>query len=167
MSGAADLRVRGNDLEGWEMKLIISVVILALSMSAAQAADELLDGGALRYARALSRSCNADHVDFEAVINVSMTLVHRAQQNADLRFDEGLYHESREIRQTGFKFAGELASRLFLVADQALKSGCLTVADRYYHRVIDIFTGTAYASYRQRAQIGIDDVRSRRSSRAR
>jgi hypothetical protein len=52
-----------------------------------------------------------------------------------------------------------LATTLFLVADGSKKIGCRKIADYYYRQILAIFTGTAYAAYRQRAMVGIEDVR--------
>ena len=48
--------------------------------------------------------------------------------------------------------------------DGALKSGCLDVADQAYRRIISYYTGSAYAGIRDRAKLGIDDVRSARTA---
>lgn len=46
------------------------------------------------------------------------------------------------------------------IGDQALKSGCRKEADKNYRAVLARFTGARLASYRERAQVGIADVRS-------
>ncbi len=45
------------------------------------------------------------------------------------------------------------------VADAAREHGCKKVARGLYDAVIATYTGAAYAALRQRAQIGIDDLR--------
>jgi hypothetical protein len=45
------------------------------------------------------------------------------------------------------------------VADSALTDGCLDFADKAYRNVISTYVGLGFAAHRQRAQIGIDDVR--------
>lgn len=50
------------------------------------------------------------------------------------------------------------------LADEFLKQGCLDQADRLYRAVIRIHIGSRFAAERQRAQIGIDDVRAKRAS---
>jgi hypothetical protein len=52
-----------------------------------------------------------------------------------------------------------LASSFLEIADIALKSNCIELADKYYRRVSKIPTDDARA---RRAQIGIDDVREKR-----
>lgn len=48
------------------------------------------------------------------------------------------------------------------VAEAALKHGCLDVADEMYRHVLQRYVGIAYSGLRQRAQVGINDVRSRK-----
>lgn len=55
------------------------------------------------------------------------------------------------------------ASMNFEIADSALKNGCLDFADKAYREIIVIYIGTAYAAYRDRARIGIDDIRAARA----
>ena len=49
------------------------------------------------------------------------------------------------------------------IADSARKRGCLDFADGVYRYVISTFIGTGYAAHRQRAQIGLDDIRAVRT----
>jgi hypothetical protein len=142
-------------------------IVATLLMWPVGAHADIFDVRTAEYVLAVTKSCGADHGHFDSVIEASMMGIIRAQRTADLRTDEGLYYVARKEREKSQVLAAELATRLFYVADKALGAGCLSTADRYYRRIIEIFTGTSYASYRQRAQIGIDDVRSRRSSRAR
>lgn len=60
--------------------------------------------------------------------------------------------------------AAQISSQLNL-ADAYLNAGCLDEADNLYRHIIMTFTGTAYAGVRQRAQIGVDDVRAGRDQR--
>ncbi len=53
----------------------------------------------------------------------------------------------------------------FLVADTLLSNNCLESADEIYRAIISRFTGGRYASIRERAKIGVDDVRSQQSKR--
>jgi hypothetical protein len=55
-------------------------------------------------------------------------------------------------------------SLAFGLADAALESGCLDVADQAYRRIITYYTGSAYAGLRDRAKLGIDDVRAARTA---
>ncbi len=50
----------------------------------------------------------------------------------------------------------------FGYADAALGKNCLNTADRVYRSLITLYIGTAYAGIRDRARIGIDDVRAKR-----
>lgn len=49
------------------------------------------------------------------------------------------------------------------IADLALQSKCLDIADQNYRYVIAKFPSEAFAGLRQRAQVGVDDVRSSRN----
>jgi hypothetical protein len=49
------------------------------------------------------------------------------------------------------------------IADSARKRGCLDFADGVYRYVISTFIGAGYAAHRQRAQIGLDDIRAVRT----
>jgi hypothetical protein len=49
------------------------------------------------------------------------------------------------------------------LADAYLHANCLDRADGIYRAVMEVYTGMSYASYRDRARIGIDDVRQKRS----
>ncbi len=55
--------------------------------------------------------------------------------------------------------ATDAGTWMLTVADAARDHGCKQVARRLYDTVIATYTGSAYAALRQRAQIGIDDLR--------
>ena len=52
----------------------------------------------------------------------------------------------------------------FAFADEALRRGCLDDADRVYRGLVAFYTGGAYAGIRDRAKLGIDDVRAAHSA---
>lgn len=52
----------------------------------------------------------------------------------------------------------------FALADAALAKGALDVADRTYRRLVEFYVGNAYSGIRDRARMGVDDVRSRRAA---
>ncbi len=59
--------------------------------------------------------------------------------------------------------AREMAAGYTLTAaDVAAIQGCPAIAHDLYHLVINTYTGGAYAAYRQRAEIGLDDLRAAR-----
>jgi hypothetical protein len=166
------------------MKLIISIVILALSMSTAQAQPNItVDQSRLTLNRtrlnidtklaidALRKSCHAPGalMAFDHAVDIAIGDVQDLQEaarNSLIHYDD-LESVARKNRELGQAYGQYVFDVLSIVADYSLQRGCLDVADKYYRSIVNIFTGTSYASYRQRAQIGIDDVRSRRSSRAR
>jgi hypothetical protein len=53
----------------------------------------------------------------------------------------------------------------FILADALFEADCLDGADRIYRDTLSTFTGASYEAIRQRAQIGIDDIRAKRSSK--
>ena len=53
-----------------------------------------------------------------------------------------------------------VARSMIDLAEDAVEKKCLKTARKTYLAVIDTFTGSAYAAARQRAQIGIDDLRA-------
>lgn len=53
----------------------------------------------------------------------------------------------------------QLGTAVLAVADEAKKAGCREAARALYDIVIEVFIGSGYAALRQRAQIGIDDLR--------
>jgi hypothetical protein len=52
------------------------------------------------------------------------------------------------------------------LADAALKSNCLNIADEQYRAVLKEFNHPSYNRYRDLAKIGVDDVREKRSVQA-
>jgi len=50
------------------------------------------------------------------------------------------------------------ARSLVNLGDQAARKHCYTVARRTYSDVIAVFVGSNYAAYRQKAQIGIEEI---------
>ena len=70
-----------------------------------------------------------------------------------------LAKDRRSLDEQAF-FAG-----IFLeVADSALQHSCLDVADKLYRFVISAYTQPVFSAYRQRAEIGVQDVREARKS---
>lgn len=54
------------------------------------------------------------------------------------------------------------AEIVLIHADDALKRGCIDYADKLYRSIMMNFPGEEFAAERQRAQIGIEDVREKR-----
>lgn len=52
----------------------------------------------------------------------------------------------------------------FAFADESLKRRCLDVADSTYRRLVEFYVGSAYGGIRDRARLGIDDVRTARAT---
>jgi hypothetical protein len=58
----------------------------------------------------------------------------------------------------------DAAEMMLDVADRAQKKGCLDVADQTHRQVIANYIGSGYAAYRQRAEIGIADIRAAKTA---
>jgi hypothetical protein len=56
------------------------------------------------------------------------------------------------------------ASTLLDVADAAAEHNCPDLAKDIFNRVIAVFVGSNYAAYRQRAEIGLADLRAPRGA---
>lgn len=56
-------------------------------------------------------------------------------------------------------------SLAFSFADEALKRGCLKDADEIYRDLIRFYVGETYAGIRDRAKLGVDDVREERRAK--
>jgi hypothetical protein len=52
----------------------------------------------------------------------------------------------------------------FNAADAYLAAGCLDPADQIYRDILATYTGSSFASVRERAKVGIDDVRAKKTS---
>lgn len=75
--------------------------------------------------------------------------------------------QSEILRPMNRRNAAELAqlqiTKQFQIADAFLARSCLDEADSLYRDVITTFLGGNYAAARQRAEIGIEDVRAART----
>lgn len=58
------------------------------------------------------------------------------------------------------------AALAFAFAEEALNRGCLDDADRVYRRLIEFYVGAGYSGIRDRARVGVEDVRSARQGLA-
>lgn len=77
---------------------------------------------------------------------------------------EGMVEDFHAVRISNYEETArqrhvELA---FDYASTALDKGCLDAADDTYRRLISFYVGSAYSGIRDRARIGIDDVRAAR-----
>lgn len=86
-----------------------------------------------------------------AELEESLSLFHRVQS-----FPQ--YEREARDRHTALSFA---------FADAALQRGCLDDADAVYRSLVAFYTGGAYAGIRDRAKLGIDDVRAARTTAGR
>lgn len=80
--------------------------------------------------------------------------------------DVGRYERTIYLRRYEELSTVQLAIQLE-IADAYLAGGCLADADKLYRDVLIDFTSARHAAARQRAQIGIDDVRFQESGTGR
>lgn len=59
---------------------------------------------------------------------------------------------------------GAIRNLAFGLGDAALKKECLDEAEHQYRNMVTLFSGPGGAGYRDRARIGLDDIREKRSS---
>ncbi len=96
-----------------------------------------------------------NHADYRRVLTLPSppTLDRKAAMMATKR--------SENITLQG-RFADTAARARLAIADAALAQKCLDLADKHYRYVTATFTGSAWTAYRERARIGVDDVRAAR-----
>ena len=76
------------------------------------------------------------------------------------RISEGVPDTPPELIWVVEKLRESAAHSMIEVAEYATEKHCPQTARKTYLAVIDTFTGSDYAAVRQRAQIGIDDLRA-------
>lgn len=76
-----------------------------------------------------------------------------------------VYSTSVSYMREAIEFRNYHTNAVLTYADTALKKKCLDLADRQYRHIIDIYTGAAYGGVRDRARIGLDDIREARRAR--
>ena len=104
---------------------------------------------ALRTYQASGECTTAAAANVEAMIDKLKTQIrwfHRMKSAASLE------RQARD-RHTALAFS---------YADAALRKNCLDEADRAYRDLVHFYVGGAYGGIRDRARVGIDDVRVRR-----
>lgn len=96
-----------------------------------------------------------NHADYRRVLTLPSppTLDRKAAMMATKR--------SENVTLQG-RFADTAARARLAIADAALAQKCLDLADKHYRYVTATFTGSAWTAYRERARIGVDDVRAAR-----
>lgn len=100
----------------------------------------------------LDATCQTKEIDLR-VDSLRTSFVNT--RNLERELGEPELINSDEYRQ----FHTDLSFRL---ADKALALGCLDTADSTYRGLIEFYVGNAYQGIRDRAKVGIDDVRAKR-----
>jgi len=83
---------------------------------------------------------------------------------AELEESVSLFHQVQSFPQYEREARARHTELAFAFADEALRRDCLDDADRVYRGIVAFYTGNAYAGLRDRAMLGIDDVRARRTA---
>jgi hypothetical protein len=83
---------------------------------------------------------------------------------AELEEDVSLFHDV-EFPEYERESRDRHTTLSFGFADEALRRRCLDDADRVYRRLVAFYTGSAYAGIRDRAKLGIDDIRAARAGK--
>ena len=68
-----------------------------------------------------------------------------------------------DAREVNNFYIEALPKTMFYAADTALRFKCFSIADGFYRDIVATFVGGSYAAIRQRANIGIEDVRRSKS----
>jgi hypothetical protein len=83
---------------------------------------------------------------------------------AELEKSLSLFHQVRSFPEYEREARDRHTQLSFAFADEALRRGCLDDADQVYRNLVAFYTGNVYAGIRDRAKLGIDDVRARRTT---
>lgn len=108
------------------------------------------------YQKSLKTSCSKKSPRLDKAIDDSAGLIRRNQSMAENESDRRVIQAHRNLSNT---LSNDLADIIFRAADSSLKAKCYEAANYYYRKIVSLFIGSSYAAQRQRAQIGIDDVR--------
>ena len=81
---------------------------------------------------------------------------------AELEEDAGLVPSGGSLQQFAHEARQRHTDLAFAFAEEALRKRALDAADRTYRRLVEFYVGNVYSGIRERARIGIDDVRSLR-----
>lgn len=72
---------------------------------------------------------------------------------------------SRTYREFADFLVGNILTILIEMADAALSFPCLDIADKNYRNVLSICNGGSCSALRERAKVGIEDVRAKRNNK--
>lgn len=83
-----------------------------------------------------------------------------------LRSDVSMFNTVRSFPQYEREARDRHTALGFAFADEALSRDCLDAADGVYRDIFTFYSGASYAGIRDRAKLGIEDVRARRVAAA-
>jgi hypothetical protein len=155
----------GHPVINRELRLVLALVVsLGVTPSWAYSASELNDRQrslAEEFVKDVAKTQCKPEQRFNYLIQDRLSLIESKKQLARTLSRVRKVTQTEEALEADELTEG-LTGNIFLIADNSLKLGCLDLADEYYRKIINIFVGAAYVAYRQRAQVGIEDVRVER-----
>lgn len=110
-------------------------------------------------------SCTDQTTNAAATVRNAVTVIEGFAEEKE-RFNGGLsgamYNmEHIEVRQS----IATAADLRLSAADALTRAKCYDQADELYRSVIATYTGASYAAFRERAKVGIDDIRDKRRAK--
>jgi hypothetical protein len=136
--------------------IVFSLVLLSVNVQAApQSTQELFDGGVASFAASTSGGCEYDEHYNRAKLMMDIQELIAQGHQAQLRTSTKAADFELVVRESR-----QSAANRIKLADVLTAKECFDVARELYLSVIDDFPGSVFAAARQRAQIGIDDLRA-------
>lgn len=110
-----------------------------------------------------SSETNCESPILSEAISKSNRITNRAMYHYSGAVNTAFSNVQRREHRSVYRDIVPLAVNTTLdIGDVALQKGCLDIADRQYREVLEVFVGPSYSAYRERAAIGIEDVRAKR-----
>jgi hypothetical protein len=140
------------------------VLLLALGLLPIEVAAREMDYNdqhaalAKQYTRHLKYGCT----DTQAINQVELMEQGLTYSLAEIQKGKWSSQQLIRLHQTYADHALKTVNTRLLVADAYLQHKCLDEADKTYRSVLISYIGSNYVAARQRAQVGIDDVRAAR-----
>lgn len=113
-------------------------------------------------AQQIDRKCQG-----EGAVSIAGMIETMALQRQQAARDTRSYtdHQIASLTASSRQIGLVAADSYLIVGDAYLKARCLNQADTQYRHVLATYPGASYVGVRQRAQVGIEDVRAARGRR--
>jgi hypothetical protein len=76
--------------------------------------------------------------------------------------DASALAQANESANAATSLKREILAARFIIADSSLAAGCLDIADEAYKKIIISYSSSEEAGIRDRAKVGIDEIRDKR-----